>query len=70
MRNCWILKRVCDLQAFCGGTRTDKILGRRRALDRAMDEALKKPTKRRFRKADGIVCVALPVDTRTCANKT
>ncbi|EAU39070.1 transcription factor iws-1 [Aspergillus terreus NIH2624] len=27
---------------------------RRRALDRAMDEALKKPTKRRFRKADGI----------------
>ena len=31
-------------------------VGRRRALDRAMDEALKKPTKRRFRKADGIVC--------------
>lgn len=30
--------------------------GRRRALDRAMDEALKKPTKRRARKADGIVC--------------
>ncbi|CAL5871095.1 uncharacterized protein PFLUO_LOCUS5341 [Penicillium psychrofluorescens] len=27
---------------------------RRRALDRAMDEALKKPTKRRFRKQDGI----------------
>lgn len=27
---------------------------RRRALDRAMDEAMKKPTKRRFRKQDGI----------------
>lgn len=32
--------------------------GRRRALDRAMDEAMKKPAKRRFRKQDGIVCVA------------
>ena len=31
-------------------------VGRRRALDRAMDEAMKKPTKRRARKADGIVC--------------
>jgi transcription factor SPN1 len=29
---------------------------RRRALDRAMDEAMKKPTKRRARKQDGIVC--------------
>jgi hypothetical protein len=34
----------------------DIFSGRRRALDRAMDEALKKPTKRRVRKADGIVC--------------
>ncbi|KAE8352339.1 hypothetical protein BDV28DRAFT_135302 [Aspergillus coremiiformis] len=32
----------------------DPATRRRRALDRAMDEALKKPTKRRFRKADGI----------------
>ncbi|BCR97239.1 transcription factor SPN1 [Aspergillus luchuensis] len=32
----------------------DPATKRRRALDRAMDEALKKPTKRRFRKADGI----------------
>jgi transcription factor SPN1 len=31
------------------------VIGRRKALDRAMDEALKKPTRRRFRKADGIV---------------
>lgn len=31
------------------------LLGRRRALDRMMDEALKKPSKRRARKADGIV---------------
>ena len=31
-------------------------IGRRRALDRVMDEALKKPTKRRARKQDGIVC--------------
>ena len=31
--------------------------GRRRALDRAMDAALKNPTKRR-RKADGIVCLS------------
>lgn len=36
-------------------------VGRRRALDRAMDEALKKPTKRRFRKADGIVSFAFDV---------
>ncbi|KAJ9310796.1 hypothetical protein DTO271D3_8931 [Paecilomyces variotii] len=32
----------------------DPATRRRRALDRAMDEALKKPTKRRARKADGI----------------
>lgn len=32
----------------------DPATRRRRALDRAMDEALKKPTRRRFRKADGI----------------
>ncbi|GFF22024.1 transcription factor iws1 [Aspergillus udagawae] len=32
----------------------DPATRRRRALDRAMDEALKKPTKRRIRKADGI----------------
>ncbi|KKK22084.1 transcription factor iws-1 [Aspergillus rambellii] len=32
----------------------DPATRRRRALDRAMDEAMKKPTKRRFRKADGI----------------
>lgn len=32
----------------------DPATRRRRALDRAMDEALKKPTKRRFRKQDGI----------------
>ncbi|KAH2122926.1 Transcription factor iws1 [Aspergillus fumigatus] len=32
----------------------DPAMRRRRALDRAMDEALKKPTKRHFRKADGI----------------
>ncbi|KAI9372712.1 hypothetical protein BJX61DRAFT_506001 [Aspergillus egyptiacus] len=32
----------------------DPATRRRRALDRAMDEALKKPTKRRVRKADGI----------------
>jgi hypothetical protein len=30
-------------------------LGRRRALDRAMDEAIRKPGKRRSRKQDGIV---------------
>ncbi|KAJ5166873.1 uncharacterized protein N7482_005654 [Penicillium canariense] len=30
------------------------VLGRRRALDRAMDEAIRKPLKRRFRKQDGI----------------
>ncbi|KAI9923603.1 hypothetical protein ASPWEDRAFT_27917 [Aspergillus wentii DTO 134E9] len=32
----------------------DPATRRRRALDRAMDEAMKKPTKRRFKKADGI----------------
>ncbi|KAF9885093.1 Transcription factor iws1 [Aspergillus nanangensis] len=32
----------------------DPATRRRRALDRAMDEAMKKPTKRRSRKADGI----------------
>ncbi|KAL4875339.1 hypothetical protein BJY04DRAFT_224115 [Aspergillus karnatakaensis] len=32
----------------------DPATRRRRALDRAMDEAMKKPTKRRARKADGI----------------
>ncbi|PLB43644.1 hypothetical protein P170DRAFT_369614 [Aspergillus steynii IBT 23096] len=32
----------------------DPATRRRRALDRAMDEALKKPTKRRMRKQDGI----------------
>ncbi|KAK2745280.1 Transcription factor iws1 [Myotisia sp. PD_48] len=32
----------------------DPATRRRRALDRMMDEALKKPTKRRMRKADGI----------------
>lgn len=36
-------------------TNTYNLTGRRRALDRAMDEAMKKPTKRRFRKQDGIV---------------
>lgn len=48
----YVLKRLCmgfiDANAFT-------CVGRRRALDRAMDEALKKPTKRRARKADGIV---------------
>lgn len=34
----------------------DPATRRRRALDRIMDEALKKPTKRRPRKQDGIVC--------------
>lgn len=34
------------------------IIGRRRALDRALDASMKKPQRRR-RKADGIVCLTL-----------
>lgn len=46
----WLHYVLQILTAFCS-------LGRRRALDRAMDEAMKKPVKRRGRKQDGIVGV-------------
>lgn len=56
MRSIWIQKNVrCSLQIRAhDNILISYFIGRRRALDRAMDAALKNPTKRR-RRADGIV---------------
>ena len=59
MKRLWIPRHVSTIVGdeniqYIGLTEWH-ILGRRRALDRAMDEAARGPGKRRSRKQDGIV---------------
>ena len=72
MKRAWILKNVSFPFSPLEGASAMLIygyLGRRRALDRAMDAALKNPTKRRNR-AGEIVCLlpSFPPPTHDIAN--